>query len=201
VTHAFSTLFLPFSMTLDNFPLGVAYGVKAVRMKAATIVLITLLPVGGTLMGMLAGRYAGHWLSAVAANWIGSAVFVALGVWTLWDTLQYKKHTHTPEAFSPAIAVHTLDGGTPAQLRHVSIKESLVLALALSINNLGGGIGAGVSGLNLAGVTLLTFLFGYLLLILGYRLGAGFKTLVDGKWPGVISGFLMIGLGIYEVFV
>ena len=201
MTHVFSTLFLPFSMTLDNFPLGVAYGVKGVRMKAATILLITLMPVGGTIIGMAAGCYAGHWLSAVAANWIGSAVFVALGLWTLWDTLQYKKHTHTPEAFSPAIALHTLDRETPAQLRHVSIKESLVLALALSINNLGGGIGAGISGLNLTGVTILTFLFGYLLLILGYRLGAGFKTLLDGKWPGVVSGFLMMGLGIYEVFV
>ncbi len=201
MTHVFSTLFLPFSMTLDNFPLGVAYGVKGVRMKAATIGLITLLPVGGTLMGMVAGRYAGQWLSAAAANWIGSAVFVALGVWTLWDTLRYKKHTHTPEAFSPAIALHTLDGETPAKLRHVSLKEALVLALALSINNLGGGIGAGISCLNLTGVTLLTLLFGCLLLMLGYRLGAGFKTSLNGKWPGIVSGFLMLGLGIYEVFV
>lgn len=201
MTHAFSTLFLPFSMTLDNFPLGVAYGIKGVRMKAATILLITLMSAGGTLLGMVAGSYAGHWLSAAAANWIGSAVFIALGLWTLWDTLQYKQHIHTPEAFSPAIALHALGGETPAQLRHVSIKESLVLALALSINNLGGGIGAGVSGLNLTGVTILTFLFGYLLLMLGYRLGTGFKTSLDGKWPGIVSGILMIGLGIYEVFV
>ncbi len=84
---------------------------------------------------------------------------------------------------------------------HIDVKESIAIAFGLTINNLGSGVGAGLSGLNVAFTTVLTFLFSVLAVISGYFLGDRCTTKLTGVWAGVASGCLMILLGVYEYFI
>jgi putative Mn2+ efflux pump MntP len=84
---------------------------------------------------------------------------------------------------------------------HIDIKESIALAFGLTINNLGGGVGAGISGLNIAFTAVLTLIFSILSIVVGYVMGARITTKMTSVWTGILSGLLIVGLGIYEYFI
>ncbi|MCP6760287.1 MAG: manganese efflux pump [Fischerella sp. CENA71] len=84
---------------------------------------------------------------------------------------------------------------------YIDVRESIALAFGLTFNNLGSGIGAGISEVNLMVITVLTFIFSVLAIMGGYVLGDRFTTRLPGLWAGTISGFLIIATGIYEYFV
>jgi putative Mn2+ efflux pump MntP len=74
------------------------------------------------------------------------------------------------------------------------------LALALTINNLAGGIGAGIYGLNIIYTTLLTVILSLAAIALGQLLGRKLTKNLSSKWSGIISAFLIICLVVYEYF-
>lgn len=84
---------------------------------------------------------------------------------------------------------------------YIDVRESIALAFGLTFNNLGSGIGAGISNVNLMVMTLVTFIFSVLAIMGGYVLGDRFTIRLPGLWAGTVSGFLMIAIGIYEYFV
>jgi putative sporulation protein YtaF len=84
---------------------------------------------------------------------------------------------------------------------HIDFKESIAIAFSLTINNLGSGVGAGISGLNVIVTTALTFFFSFLAIMSGYILGDRRILKLTGAWAGVISGCSMMLLGIYEYFI
>lgn len=84
---------------------------------------------------------------------------------------------------------------------NIDIRESIALAFGLTLNNLGVGIGAGVSDLNVFLTTLLTFGLSVAAVIVGYRLGRRSLTRMSGLAAGLISGLLIVITGIYEYFV
>lgn len=83
----------------------------------------------------------------------------------------------------------------------IDVKEAIALAFGLTINNLGTGVGAGISGLNIAFTTILTFVFSILGVTSGYFLGERFTTKMTGVSAGVLSGAMIIALGVYEYFI
>ena len=83
----------------------------------------------------------------------------------------------------------------------IDVKEAIALAFGLTINNLGTGVGAGISGLNIAFTTILTFVFSILGVASGYLLGDRFTTKMTGVSAGVLSGLMIIALGVYEYFI
>jgi putative Mn2+ efflux pump MntP len=84
---------------------------------------------------------------------------------------------------------------------HIDVKEAIALAFGLTINNLGSGVGAGISGLNIAFTAALTFIFSVASVIGGYFLGDRLSTRMTGIWAGILSGLMVVGVGIYEYFI
>lgn len=84
---------------------------------------------------------------------------------------------------------------------YVSWKESFFLALALMINNLGFGVGARIAGLPIAATSVCTFFFSMFLLSAGVYLGKHFSHTFVGRYTDLISGCIIIALGLYEFFI
>jgi putative sporulation protein YtaF len=82
---------------------------------------------------------------------------------------------------------------------HIDLKEATALALALTINNIPNGVGAGMLGLSPLLTTLSVFFFSIITIWIGISSGLfGFHRL--GKSTGVISGLILIFVGVYEIF-
>ena len=59
---------------------------------------------------------------------------------------------------------------------NIDFKESLALSLALALNNFGLGIGASISGLNIAFTTISTFIISLIFISLGFYLSKTIKS-------------------------
>ena len=90
---------------------------------------------------------------------------------------------------------------TPAAggITYIGMKESIPLAFALSISNLGMGIGAGIAGYDIVILTFVMFVFSMLGISIGQIFGTASFRLLPGRWPGVVSGVMLIALGLYEI--
>jgi len=228
-THLLSSFMISISSNFDNFAVGIAYGVKKIRIGMLANLLIALVSALGTFLAISVGNAIAHYFPAVVDNWLGSLILIGIGVWGIWDTLKGEKRRKKARArwrerqqFSGSVeAIETsatsafdkmdeiayegfVDDPAKAdtdQSGYIDIKESIVLSLGLTINNLGGGVGAGISGLNIYFTAVLTFIFSILAILCGDILGTRYTAKMSVLSAGIISGCLMICLGIYEYFI
>lgn len=203
--HLLSSFFLSISYNVDNFAVGIAYGVKKIKIGISGNLIIAIFSASGTYCSMSLGAVFSKFMSANLANLIGCAALVAVGIWGLWDTLktelQKKKHKRkSSHELSYNAFIEKPERADLDNSLFIDFKESISIALALTINNLAGGIGAGLSGLDVNITTFLTFVLSLLAILLGYALGEKFTSRMSGKWAGIVSAFLIISIGVFEYF-
>lgn len=82
---------------------------------------------------------------------------------------------------------------------HIDLREGAVLGLALMLNNLPNGVAAGMLRLPVAP----TILVVVLLSIITFWVGIGLSQNIAVRWLGerawVVSGLVLIGLGLLEI--
>lgn len=242
MTHVLSAFLLSISSNVDAFAVAIAYGVKKLRIGIWSNLLIALVSTGGTVLSMSVGSVISRYLPNSVANFLGSGVLIAVGLWGIWDTLERDKKRirsktrqkrMTRELVAAGAYAYELPRGaattegewsahsSPESLAafsyesflenpakadkdrsgHIDLKESIALAFGLTINNLGGGVGAGISGLSIAFTAVLTSIFSVLSVVVGYMMGDRLTAKMTSSWTGILSGLLTIALGIYEYFV
>jgi putative sporulation protein YtaF len=204
--HVFSAVLLALSSNVDALAVGIAYGVKKVRIALLANLLIALVSGVGTVISMRAGEIVSKFLPEALANALGSSVLVAIGIWSIWEALREQRLERRKKSKSSGCQlffntyIRNPEIVDVDKSRTVELKEAWALSFALTINNLGNGLGAGLSGLNIPLTTGLTFIASLLAISGGYLLGARFTAKLSGSVPGIVSGVLIMGLGIYEYF-
>ena len=205
--HLGSSFLLSVSSNIDNFALGIAYGAKNLKIGILSNLTIAIFSAIGAFLSMSLGEKLGRFLSADLANLLGFIALLSVGFWGLWDTFRlHKKEVINQKNPSVNQLDYTIFIEKPetADLDNshfIDVRESLTLALALTINNVAGGFGAGLSGLNIPVTTFLTFLFSLLAIKFGYFMGKKFTSRISAKWSGIISASLIICLAVYEYFI
>ena len=205
--HLLGSLWLGISTNVDNLGVGVAYGVKRIRIGMMSNLLVAFFNAMGTLLSMTAGETISKLLPATISGYIGNSIIILVGIWGLINTFGFwgsdteKTPTGEPQEIIQLeyIAQHpeSLD---PNRSGHVKMRECLPLAYALSISNLATGVGAGLAGYNVGFLVLIMFIFSMLGISVGYFIGRKCSLALPGRWPGILSGVLLIALGVYEMF-
>ena len=133
-------------------------------------------------------------LYAVSANIDALSIGIAYGI----------KKTHINHQKNFMIAFITMIGTYGAMrfghflTKNISLKETLVLSLVLTINNVALGIGASITGMPELITSLTTFVCSYVFIGTGQK----FKRLnFKGKYADIISGIILIILGLYELTI
>jgi putative sporulation protein YtaF len=83
----------------------------------------------------------------------------------------------------------------------IDFKEACVLGLALSLNNLAGGLGGGMVGLNPELTAALTALVSFFFFVVGIRLGHNYFSRWVGDRATQIAGLALVAIGVYELFI
>jgi putative Mn2+ efflux pump MntP len=192
MNHILSAILLAFSSNIDNLGLGIAYGIVARRIFLSQNILIALVSGSGTFLSMAAGEWGNNFISEVAANDLGSGILVLIGIYNIVQAIfEERKRLKQPEFKSSLVDPPSV----------VSKREAFALAISLSFNNLGGGLGAGISHVSIPLTTLLTVIFSIVAIALGYRFGANATLKIPKLWLGIASGLIIFILGVYELFV
>ncbi len=191
MTHIVSAIVLAFCSNLDNLGVGIAYGVRPRRIYLHHNFLIALVSGSGTYLSMSAGEWVNDYMSESFANIFGGSIMIGIGLYTIFQSVRREGNQFNETSVS---SPNNLSEGTHN-------KEAFALAISLTFNNLGGGLGAGISHINIPLTTVLTIALSVLAILGGYQIGKNASLTIPKFWLGVSSGLLIMAVGIYEMFV
>ncbi|MDR3601797.1 MAG: sporulation membrane protein YtaF [Desulfosporosinus sp.] len=207
--HIVSSLFLGLAANLDNLGVGISYGVQKIRIPYLSNFLIALLSGIITAVSVWAGHFLSQYI-AVAGE-IGALMIVAIGVWvalhktsinsSLPAALPVMKTYSVPiKALSCVIQITKNPSAADLDANgFISTKEAMALGLSLSFNCIATGVGAGLTGLAPLPAAISVFIFSMVTISAGYLIGWKTTSNRFEYLSQVISGALLILIGIYEL--
>jgi putative sporulation protein YtaF len=213
--HLFSIMALAISSNVDNLGVGIAYGIRGTCIRFPSNLLIALITGAGTLLAMLAGTTLYRFLRPELASLTGGLGMIGIGVWVIVHATGRlcKAESSTEQLQGPGsvISPHVMFTHLMKFLddpffsdrvcsTHIHIRETALLGVALTLNNLVNGVAAGMLGLSLSLVTSFVAIFSILAIWAGRSAGRSYRYRWIGKAGGPVSGVLLISIGIYEIF-
>ena len=222
--HLISSILLAVSSNLDNLGVAIAFGMRKVQVQWNANILIAALTGIGTLLSMKAGVYATYLLSPFWNNLISSVIMVSVGIWVMfqsWGNLKEKDNIETISTVKSIVKnapktvitlriktfevlIRILETPSTVDQDHsgvVDLKEAALLGIALSLNNIAGGIGGGMAGLNPELTALLAMIISYICFAIGVPFGRSYFAKYLGNYASRLAGVILIGIGIYEFFI
>lgn len=175
-------LIFSLSSNLDNFVIGLTYGVKNERIPLKANAIIAFITAFITFLSMLGGKLITQLIPNHVSNELGSVIFILMGCWFIGSDLIKKQQQQQQKK-------HTV----------LNFKGAVMLGLLLSINNIGVGILGSITKLNITLVVTLTFVTGMFLTYAGNHIGHSVIGNIVGKYNDLISGSLLILLGILSL--
>ncbi|MCL2322606.1 MAG: sporulation membrane protein YtaF [Oscillospiraceae bacterium] len=190
------TLMFAIAANLDTLGMSIAYGIKNIKFKIYSYFMIAFVSTLGTFISMYIGFTITKFINSSYLSLIGSISLMLIGLWFIKDF--FVKNNKKEESVYKDIIVDpsAFDEDNSGD---VNFKESLTLSFALTINNLGVGIGASIVGLNIILTSIFTFIVTILLLLIGLAFGKKYLYKKFGKYSPLIAGILIILIAIYEI--
>ena len=198
------TFFIAFTNNLDNIGVRIAYSIQGIRIAALINVWISVITFVISGLAAYSGTILSEFLSKRLSSVIAMLLLTAIGLWMIMEPfIRRKNHGAAQADQGNKISVfHVLLNPTKADMdksKHIDFKEATLLGFALSINNVGGGVSAGMIGLNPFWVGLLSAVLSFLALWIGNLIAEVFiKWNVTNK-AAVAAGFLLIAIGIEQI--
>lgn len=187
-------LLFSLSCNFDNFLIGISYGLKKITVDTKAKIIIALPTLIGTYLSLRAGRAFFSLFPIHYSNIISCCILLIIGVYIIIKTKRHKSSVDIEAAEKAEKYDKDNDG-------RIDMKEAFILGLFLAINNIGLGIGFSTSNSNI----LLTCIFTSLLSAVGFNIGYSLSKRYFSKlfsyYAEFVSGFLIIALGIIELFL
>lgn len=197
--HIISIVFFAICASSDNFIVGISYGINKIRIDIFNNIVIAFIAGLGTFISMLFGSIFLKFMTVRTANIVGSFTLIGLGIYLLIAyVVKSKKESHKNNYDVILDNPQVMDINNS---KVIEFKEALFLGFILSINNIGLGIAASITGLNIYFTSIFSVLFGIVFIRLGSYVGR--KLLSDklAKYSEIFSYLLIIFLGVYELLM
>lgn len=193
---------LSVSSCLDNIVVGTAYGIKKIKIGIVSNVIIATITTIGTLLSMTFGKQIATFLPGAYSGYIGATILFLLGLsFVIQSIFKLYKYANYSEVDK------NLDGMVEFALNSDSDKsgdigkrESVILALGLTLNNIATGIAASFAGVNIILTSIFTYAFSIVSIYLGIAIGKNFIGMLFGKYAPLIAGVILIALGLIQIF-
>ncbi len=207
-----SILLFVIAASLDILVVSLAYGLKDIKINFSSTLVIASISALGTFISMILGQFLVDLIPVKLGDIIGGLVLLALGFYSIYSYFKEKKiltsfkekkilTSHNSENnSSPTFILENPEVADKDKSGNIDFKESLALSLALALNNFGLGIGASISGLNIAFTTISTFIISLTFISLGFYLSKTIKSKNISKNSNLIAGIIIIILSLFIIF-
>ena len=198
-----SILLFVIAASLDILVVSLAYGLKDIKINFSSTLVIASISALGTFISMILGKFLVYLIPVKLGDIIGGLVLLALGFYSIYSYFKEKKilTSHNSENnSSPTFILENPEVADKDKSGNIDFKESLALSLALALNNFGLGIGASISGLNIAFTTISTFIISLIFISLGFYLSKTIKSKNISKNSNLIAGIIIIILSLFIIF-
>lgn len=197
-----SALSFSLASNLDNAVIGIAYGIKKVRIGIIANLIIAFVTSAGTFLSMLVGAYISNFFPHSVANGLGALVIIILGVYFAIQSIMKLVDNRMSKDLALKNITDMIEYAEKSDLDNsgdINMKEALIVAFGLTFNNLGTGVAASVTGVSIEFTVISTFILSILTIKFGESIGNHVLGEILGKYAPLISGILLIILGIIEV--
>ena len=198
-----SILLFVSAASLDILVVSLAYGLKDIKINFSSTLVIASISALGTFISMILGKFLVDLIPIKLGDIIGGLVLLLLGFYSIYSYFKEKKilTSHNSENdSSPTFILENPEVADKDKSGNIDFKESLALSLALALNNFGLGIGASISGLNIAFTTISTFIISLIFVSLGFYLSKTIKSKNISKNSNLIAGIIIIILSLFIIF-
>lgn len=196
-------LLLVTALSIDAFVASFAYGSNKIKIPFVSVAVISGVCSAVLALSLAAGGWIGQYLPAKATSSFCFAILLGLGFIKLFDC-SVKSWIHRHQDLKKSIRFHFFSVSCILQIyvnpteadrddsRSLSPAEAASLAIALSLDGLGAGFGAGLADIPYLAAILLSLAATLLAVVLGGLLGrkAAEKIQKDLSWLGGI--FLIV---------
>lgn len=198
-----SSLLFSLSSNLDNVVVGTAYGLKKIKIGIIANLIIAIITSTGTFLSMSVGIYISKLLPQYITNSFGAGTIIILGGYFVIESIIKLKYNKSSKELALKDIDDMIEYAEKSDLDNsgdINTKEALLVAFALTFNNLGTGVAASITGVSIQFTVIFTFILSILTIKLGEAIGSNILGSFLGKYGPLISGILLIILGIIEFF-
>lgn len=200
------TLFIVIAICLDSLAIGIAYGIKDIKIPRLSLLIINIVCTFFLFAAMFLGGLVKKILPGDVPSIISFIILFILGVYFILDSLikalikkQEKSSEKLEIKFSNfKIVIDVIVDCTKADINNsgdIDIKEAIYLGTALSLDALGIGFGTAMGNIDYVQVLIFSFIFNIFAILSGFYIGRKIvsKTEIDFSW---ISGAILIFLAL-----
>lgn len=203
-----SPLLISISSNLDTFIVGTSYGIKKIRMTKSSLLLITIITSIGTFISMYLGKIIATLFNENIANIFGSILLSLVGVYFIVEHIRIEKK-HRGEDISYYVENNLkykeiLENPNIIDTNNsyvIEINEAFLLSCALTLNNLGIGFTASITGISIPLSVFFNFIASVIGFFLGYFINNNYFSKLFMKYATLASGVILIVLGLYEILI
>jgi len=200
--HVLHVFIIALTNNLDNIGVRIAYTIRGIKISTVINIWISVITFVisyfAAYSGTVISGYIGKRLSAL----LTLILLTSIGSYMIYG--QYLKrmcHGEFGQDHKKGVC-HILLKPENADMdnsKHIDFKEATLLGIALSINNVGGGVSAGMIGLNPFWVGLLSAVLSFFILWAGNYMAAFFIKWNLANKATIAAGILLIAIGIEQV--
>ncbi len=216
------------ALSFDGFAVGVSYGLRRISIPASSLLVISLTSATAMGVSMLMGHLVSALVSIEVAEKIGAIILMGVGCWVLYQTwVQQREQGGQPEQVSPEenqtslaaqevqekqllkIRIRTL--GLVIQILKepskadwdrsgtISIREAVLLGMALAMDALGAGFGAAMAGFKPLMTPVVVGVVKFVLVSTGQYLGSTYAARWINGRVALLPGGLLVLLGLMQI--
>lgn len=204
-TDAMNHLLLAFVIALtnnfDNIGARIAYSIRGISISPPVNLWISVI----TFIISSLAAYSGQAASGVVGTRLSAAVamvlLTAIGLWMIFEPHIKKRSENRSKSNSQNIGAILLapENADRDNSKHIDFKEATLLGIALSLNNVGGGLSAGILGVDALLVGFLSAVLSFLALWAGNYVSAFFIRMNMAQKATTVAGLILIAIGIQQV--
>lgn len=219
-----STLFFAMALSFDGFGVGVAYGVRKIKIPLFSLMVISATSALAISLSMVAGHYLSTLISVKAAERVGAIILICVGIWVIaqpWIQSRSKSNEpgESPAETMPAkepsseqvVRLHIKPLGLVIQILKepsaadldasgtINAMEAFFLGLALAMDALGAGFGAAMAGFKPLMTPLIVGAVKFIFVSSGDYLGRRYAPGWLGSKAAILPGWVLILLGIMNM--
>ena len=204
--NLFYTFFIALSNNFDNIGVRIAYSIRGIKITTLINIWISVITFFISYFAAFSGTLITGFFGKQLSSIIAMLLLTAIGSYMILE--QYiKKAKKAPDEESDQGNETSIlkvlakpENADMDRSKHIDFKEATILGIALSINNVGGGLSAGMMGLNSFWVGLLSAVISFIALWSGNYIAEFFIKWNISNKATVAAGIVLIAIGIEQIF-
>ena len=203
-----SPFLLSITSNLNTLRISLSYGIKKIKFTKSNTILLAILTSLGTFLPMYLGKLILHLFTPQLGNIFGAVLLSFIGVYFIVEYIRlerkhdgYDTYYYFENSSKYKNIIENPDIIVSDKSNHIDIKECLNLSVAIILNNLCTCFAAGITSINIS----LSIFLNFIITIVSVYLGYFYSDICISKWfnkySNLISGIILIILGIYEAFI